>query len=703
MGGSIFGNIIGTVYFLVFQCAGFVLAGLFLRKDHPVARFVIGSTIGSLLLQWLPILYALLLDFTVEAHVAALVTLAPIIYMGLRRREILNADLATVKRESFLRHRFILILAAVTFVFWVCLLLTHTIQPAADGSFHTGQSCYGDMNMHLGFITGIAVQQTFPPMYSIFPGLRLAYPFLSDSISSSIYVMGASLRYAYILPMLAAFLQVMGMIYLLAYEILRSRSKAVLAWALFLFNGGFGFSYFLDYTKTAEYNFKSIFTGFYTTPTNLTGNNIRWVNMIADMLLPQRATLFGYAAAFTCIYLLYRAVFSNIEEKRSYFIIAGLILGSLPLIHTHSFLASGLIAASWLLYVLYREHKAIPFFTPGVFFIAFAVFLGAISFLRKKGVLQDNLLMPLAIGIFALIVLYGVVLLISHLMQKDWREFVNTWGIFLACALIFALPQLIFWTFGQVAEGGFVRGHFNWGNQGDMIFWFYLKNLGLPFLLLIGAIFSRKRKLSRLFLPAGLIWLLAELVLFTPNPYDNNKLLYIAYLLLMIAVADYAVDLYHTVKDLGGARILTGIALIVCFISGVLTLGREIKSDYQLYSAAHVHMARFIEDNTEPTATILTDTRHVNEVASLTGRNIVCGADTFLFYHGIDTSERKAELRRMFEEPSACQDLFEKYDVSYASISSYERNNYNVDASWFEEHGDLVFAEEDIELYRLRN
>ena len=79
---------------------------------------------------------------------------------------------------------------AVTFCYFAYCLMTHTIPAADNGSFHTGQSTYGDMNMHLGFITSIANQKRFPPEYSIYPGVRLAYPFLCDSISSSLYIWG---------------------------------------------------------------------------------------------------------------------------------------------------------------------------------------------------------------------------------------------------------------------------------------------------------------------------------------------------------------------------------------------------------------------------------------------------------------------------------------------------------------------------------
>ena len=64
------------------------------------------------------------------------------------------------------------------------------------------------------------------------------------------------------------------------------------------------------------------------------------VNVLVDMMLPQRATLFGWAVLFPALYLLCRAVYQG--QRRCFFLV-GLMAGALPMIHTHSFLALGLV------------------------------------------------------------------------------------------------------------------------------------------------------------------------------------------------------------------------------------------------------------------------------------------------------------------------------------------------------------------------
>ena len=130
----------------------------------------------------------------------------------------------------------ILFLLLPLFLYTVIVLLHSTI-PYIDGVMHSGQSTFGDMNMHLGFISSIANQKVFPPEYSILPGTQLAYPFLSDSISSSVYIFGTSLRMAYLLPMFFAMLQVFFSVYILAKRIYQSyggsyRGKSILAFEI---------------------------------------------------------------------------------------------------------------------------------------------------------------------------------------------------------------------------------------------------------------------------------------------------------------------------------------------------------------------------------------------------------------------------------------------------------------------------------------
>lgn len=725
----------GIAYYLYFQLTGILLIALYFQHEKASVQLLLGSAAGSLLATWLPILFAFFADFTLSAHALALLITLPVWAAAWFKRHAFRLS-ARSFRESF--HTFFrgnaafFCLLTLFLAFWCYLLYTHTLIPGEDGGIYTGQCTYGDMNMHLGFLTSLAGQAAFPPDYSILPGVKLSYPFLSDSISSSLLVLGAPLRLAYLFPMIFAMAQIFCTVYLLARSLFASVSKALLTLLLFFCNGGFGFVYFIGRTEEQGYRFSDIFTGFYTTPTNLIDKNIRWVNIVADMFLPQRATLFGYAALFPALFLLYRAVFC---DRKEYFLPAGLFVAALPMIHTHSFLSAGVISGVWLLLWLRRELRterrgelntgrqnalhsklqnsaynarysfrrpaisAAPSVASGLF-VLFLIVMCLMQHLDNRSLISSSGLAAVGASVFIAAVIYGVYLLSRYILRFGWRTLLHSWGVYLACILALALPQLLYWTFGQVAAGGFVRGHFNWGNQGDFYPWFYLKNLGIVLLPIVGGICAWRKKTAPLCLAAFFLWWIAEFIVFTPNTYDNNKILYVAYLLLCLVAADYSVELYRRIKAVSGHRLIAAVFLFCAAFSAVLTLGREAVSRYQLYSPAQTALAAYIEENTEADAVFLTNTRHNNEISSLTGRSIVCGADTFLYFHGLDTSQRRQDVQLMYESPLEHPALFEKYDVSYIVVSPYERSSYQIEESVFEQNFAEVFSYEDTVLYQ---
>ncbi len=697
----------GILYYLYFQFIGILITAFFFQKERTALRLLFGSVTGSVLYIWLPVLFAFFADFTVLALFLAFIATLPLWVIAFRRRALLFslAKNDLISLPNLIKHHVIFSIFFAGFLsFWIYLLHTHTILPGAEGALYTGQCTYGDMNMHLGFITSVAEQAAFPPDYSILSGVKLSYPFLSDSVSSGLLVLGTSLRLSYIFPMIFAMAQLFCTVYLFARTLLSKKTGALLTLLLFFCNGGFGFAYFINTIGENGYKFSDIFTGFYTTPTNLVGENIRWVNLVADMLLPQRATLFGYAVLFPALFLLYHAVFS---ERRSYFLPAALLLSALPMIHTHSFLSACIISGTWLLLWLRRRlntelrpggfWKRLPF----ICFLVMCAFLCIIQAIHKQTPLSSNALMSMGISVFITTVIYGIFLLFRVIRRHGYKDLFLTWGIFFGCLLLLALPQLLFWTFQQVAEGGFLRGHFNWGNRGDFYPIFYVKNLGIILLPIIGGICACSRKTSPLYLPAFFLWWISEFIVFTPNTYDNNKILYVAYFLLCLAAADYCIELHQRLDKVPGKGMITAVFLFCASFSGVLTLGREAVSRYCLFSTEQTALANYISENTPADAVFLTNDRHNNEIAALTGRDIVCGSDTFLYYHGFNTSARKEDVRKMYEAPLENAELFAQYHVSHIVLSSYEYNDYTIDRAVFAENFTEVFSFGDTVLYSL--
>lgn len=627
-------NLLSAVYFSCFVASGCLLANRILPNDRPAQRYWLGCVFGLFFLIWLPALFAFLLSFNVLAQLLALASaliIGAISFFTAQRGN--RAITAQWKDELPL-----LLLTIPLFILCIVLTLTHTIQPRGS-TLWVGQSTYGDLAMHLGFITSIAEQGTFPPYYSICPDTPVGYPFLSDSVSSTFYVLGADLRFSTMLPAVFALLLVIVGVYFFFESWMKKRGVAAFCALLFFVGGGFGFSYFLDLQQTQPDYFSRIFTAFYETPTNDPSLGLRWVNAIADMLIPQRATLFGWAFLFPCLHLLYRAAFDG-EVKL--FALLGLIAGGIPLIHTHSFLALGICSG----FYLFR------------------------SLSLKEG-------------------------------RRQWLGYLQ----YAAIALLLALPQLLIFTFRQSGNGGFLRLNWNWDNVSDSFLWFYIKNLGLLFILLPIAFFGNEKKDRGVYGAALLLWGIAEVIQFQPNPYDNNKLLFVWFAFSCGLVGKWLCKMREfLLEKLPASKLATHIlCLFTCvalLLSGILTLGREVVSEYQLFDSEAVELAEYVKSNTLPSDIFLTNNNHNNAIAALTGRNIVCGSGSYLFYHGVNYGERERALKLMYENPEL---YFEKqavkYNINYVLIGPYEHSAYQCDDAFFDANYEIVYSSTNTKLY----
>ena len=127
---------------------------------------------------------------------------------------------------------------------------------------------------------------------------------------------------------------------------------------------------------------------------------------------------------------------------------------------------------------------------------------------------------------------------------------------------------------------------------------------------------------------------------------------------------------------------------------------REYRSEYQVYSASDVEAITFIQENTEKDATFLANSYLWNLVTPLTGRNIVTGTSTFLYFHGINNSTREADVRLMYETPETVSHLFEEYEVDYILVGGAEYGNYAVNEAYFAEHYPL-FYDGSVRIYQV--
>ena len=682
MGGE--AAMLAIAYSFVYLFCGVCMVICLLPQMKCTVRVWLGLCLGTALEMWLPALCAFFFRFTLTAHLWALLPLLGLLLLSYFGRSRVSPRPFSAQERG--EVRLLLFIALPLTLVGAYLQCTHQLSPAADGSLHVGQSTYGDLPLHLSIVTSLR-NAAFPADYAIYPGHLLSYPFLADSLSTSFMLLGCSLRAALLLPGIFMTALVFSGYVLLAARMAETKKAAALAALFFFVNGGLGFLYLVDMQGTVlgsqgqnelqsvaglMQRVRLVLNGWYQTPANhaeFTTYNLRWSNVIVDMMVPQRTTLAGWSQVLPCLYLLYdalrpqdgrpagiylgkgqdgpTAVYVKKEIDLRQAALLGVWAGMLPMVNTHCFLALGLVSLGWMAWDLIRN-------------------------------------------------------------RRQWQKAVLFWLVYGALAVAAAAPQLFTWTFRQAAGSeSFLRFQFNWVNgelgMQDGYFWFYIKNIGLPFVLIVLSLLEKNEK--RRFIASGafVVWAAAETVVFQPNAYDNNKLFYIWYMLCAVLAADYGLELLGRLRGLRAKNVIAALCAVVCFATGSLAILREIGSDYQMFSAEEKEAAAYVEKNTPPDAVFLTGTQHINFVSSLAGRTIVCGPDLWLYYHGFDTAERQRDIRAFYADPGGSAAVLSRYGVDYIVVGGSERYDYAVDEYGLMERFEMVYESKygNIQIYRV--
>jgi hypothetical protein len=526
-----------------------------------------------------------------------------------------------------------LLLAFFTPVF-VHLWRTRMFQPKGTALF-SGGAAWADMCLHLAITNSFLLAGNFPPVYTIFPPAPLRYPYLPDYLTALLMGWGLDTRLALTVSAVPMALACVGLLYFLTRRITGSRAAAVLAPILFVYNGGIGFWYFFQdlhkhgdapwhFWTTVDRNYARIFE-----------LGLHWSNVLVDTWLPQRASLFGFAAGFMIITLFALAWqrWSADAEPQPWgqwrlLAAAGLLTGMLPLYHTFTYMAVGLLS--------------------------------------------------------------GFLFLVAPR---------RTWLAYWLPAVCIALPQL-----GGIADHAAGKGFMYWNpfwmahftDQGPFVY--FLRNLGLPMLLLVPAVWMAKPLWRRFYLAFVAMLAVTLAVSVSPHEYNNLKLMYYWYAMSCILLAAWLVRMAR-VK--GWRWTALGLTL-ASVLTGLLTVHTEERLEWEIFSNADVQVAVFAVSQTPPQARWLTGLNHNQPIASLAGRTIVLGYTGWIVSHGYDISQREADVREMYAGTVRSRDLLRQYGVDYVYLGGWERHELKANQAWFDGAFPAVYDVDGLKIYDLR-
>ncbi len=543
--------------------------------------------------------------------------------------------------------RYVLSFFVSILIYLLLMNLYCVFRPDEAGNLFAMHTVWADYPFHTSVITSLVYSDTFsfPLSYPQFLHTEMHYPFLMDFYSAVLMKSGLNLRGAIIIPNILFQFSFFGLLYSLAYRLSGLKKVGMLATLIFI---GSGF------------------------PPGLQTAGIHFLNPMYAVIMPQRTAMLGIAISFVVYILLFHALFMREEKGKEQeqvpsmykeLFLAGTLIGLLPYIHAHSFMATAFV--SLLLSLFY-------------FYFAFI----------KTG-------------------------------TGDYKTFVSLF----APLILLSLPQVlcirtgvtenffVFFPGWTEANRNMILG-FDWSCLGAifsavktvfLLTKFWMLNMGILFFLLPLGFLKSARRVKTFYLPFLFLFFIANCVKFQPWYFDNYKIL-LHWYVLTIVLASMAI---FWVSEYVGKRskrlyILSLASLIIlCTLFGVVAHAVMIKENYMVWSGEEIGIAEWVRENTAPNSIFLTGSAHNHPIPSLSGRQRVMGYEGWLWSHGINwtsISERKEDEIEMYKGNYT---LIKEYGVDYVCIGPYEKafatdNRFRINDSAFDNEAQFYLRYDEV-------
>jgi hypothetical protein len=630
--------------------AGGTLATYLYDDESPLpARVIAGVPVGLTLLGLSGFVMASVMGFSgASVLLAAIAVLVPGV-LALRRQGARLSSDALAARDVLagrLRHpdRWTVALAglAAGAVWLIRRLYERAMFERGDGSIYTGlDHNLGDLPFHIAVINSFVHGGNFPPEHPELAGVRLTYPFLADFVTAMLIRAGAGLRDALFVVNVTLALALVALLFRWASHVTRDRLAAVIAPALVLFSGGFGFRLLLRDVDPSRGGLVGLLPRMWHDYTILGSGELRWGNVFITMLLPQRSILMGMPLVLAVWVLWWQAVGQDeVDTRRARRLLAGAgaITGLMPLVHAHAFVVT--MAVAVVVAVLGRRLR-----DWGSFFIpALALSIPQLAWLAVGTSLQT--------------------------------------GRFLA------------WHLG-----------WDRGTRDPLWFWLDNLGLFIPLLIVALAWGARAGWLSRrhllIYVPFLACFLVPNVLQLSPWIWDNIKFLIWWHVASAPLVALLVARLW---RRGGGWRFAAGLAFVVLTLSGALDVLRVVSRtiEIRIYDAAAVAFGHRIRAVAPPGSIVLHAPTYNSEVF-LAGRRSVLGYPGHTWSQGLDAGTREDDIRAIYAGGPDAAALLSGYGVGYVLVGPRERDlDGGVDEAFFRTLR-LVAESADYRLYAVES
>ncbi len=497
---------------------------------------------------------------------------------------------------------------------------------------------WGDWAAHFTMGSMLSYREFWPHSNPFLMGQFFNYPFLVNWLSALLIKIGMPFFAAFILPSWIFSLLLVACLFVFFHKALRSVAQAALAATLFLLNGGLGIFIFIQEVASSSDKWAAILhpAQWYTSIEN---SNIVWMLLTKNLFFPQRALALGFPLTMVALLIIWQKLVRKESVARHspgsswLLVVSGLIIGFMPLIHLHSFLAAGVVTSCWFARDLWRWN--VP-------------------------------------------------------QMKRW-------AIFILVVVCVSAPIISTYFWGKMPNSfRFLPGWLATTHQENWL-WFWLKNWSLtPFLAFAGLILAWRRKNNELLLLLGpfmLLFVIANLFVFQPWDWDNTKLL--AWSALGICgLAIYAIQVlwkwacslrsekniltFLPHFNIGFSRIfastvmtlIVGLYLSLIATGLVDTLRLLSPTDYKftMFTTEEVKLADWVRSHTPTSGVWLTSTRHNHWLFTLTGRQTVMTYPGWLWSYGYNYLPNEVDVQQMRLAPLTHIPLMQKYHLEYVVV-----------------------------------
>ncbi len=626
---------IAAVLLALLAIAGGTLASYAYDDDAPlVSRLAYGTATGLVALAGIGFILANFVGIVPGALGAGVVVALPLgafARPAVRARVVrdMRATLGSVlpaRRDSMLSTYGPLVYTAVLTVFlWFAF---DRVILEEGGALLTGYvNNLGDLPFHLQVTSSFAYGQNFPPEDPTYAGTGFAYPYLSDFLAAMFVGLGAGFRDAFFVQNLLVGLALVGLLFRFAHVLTGDRLAAFLAPVLVLLSGGLGWVAFLQDARLGEQGIVAAL-GSLTQDYTIVGDGpFRWGNAITTLLVTQRSLLFGLPVALTVFVLLWKLVHTDPPpttrpslraDHTRLALAAGVLTGSLPLVHAHSFVVvMGTAFFVGVLFLQWRERRWVP---------------------------------------WSIYVIAALALALPQIWWSTHDSIANAGTFF-----------------------GFELG---WDHGDENIAWFWLLNTGLFIPLAVIAAFwpGRQPIASRsllLFSAAFIAWFVVPNVMkLAPWVWDNIKVLFYWFVGFVPLVA---LLLARALRAGPGWRAAGLGAVLSMTLAGGIDVWRVLSSQTELaeFDRDGIAIAAVVRESTPPRSLILHAPTY-NPPVFLTGRRSLLGYTGYIWAHGLPYLDREADIKRIYAGEDGADDLLEQYAIEYILVSPIERASMTV-------------------------